>query len=59
MPLQVCFAETIHTFQGSNTGSVSVGQQEPPIQKLALDIETWQLLWQVPFFMDQMSNLQG
>jgi hypothetical protein len=42
LPLKICFAKTIHTFQGSNAGPVAPGQQPNPIQKLVIDIGTRQ-----------------
>jgi hypothetical protein len=38
IPLRVCFAKTIHTFQGSSAGPVSEGQPQNAIQKVVLDI---------------------
>lgn len=38
IPLKVCFAKTIHTFQGSSAGPVAPGQQQNSIQKLVIDL---------------------
>jgi hypothetical protein len=42
VPLKLCFAKTIHTFQGSNAGPVAIGQPQNPVQKLVIDIGTHQ-----------------
>jgi hypothetical protein len=42
IPLKLCFAKTIHTFQGSNAGPVAHGQQQNPIQRLVIDLGTRQ-----------------
>jgi hypothetical protein len=42
IPLRVCFAKTIHTFQGSSAGPVRPGQPENSIKRLVVDIGTRQ-----------------
>jgi hypothetical protein len=37
MPLRLAFAQTVHTFQGQNTGPVETGQAPNAIQKLVCD----------------------
>ena len=43
IPLQLAFAQTIHTFQGQNAGPVGIGQAPNAIQKLVCDPGTRRL----------------
>jgi hypothetical protein len=42
IPLKVCFAKTIHTFQGSSAGPVSKGQPQNAVKRIVLDVGTRQ-----------------
>ncbi len=37
IPLSLCYAKTIHTFQGQNAGPVQANQQPNPIQRIICD----------------------
>jgi GTPase SAR1 family protein len=37
IPLSLCYAKTIHTFQGQNAGPVEANQQPNPIQRIICD----------------------
>ena len=37
VPLQVCYAKTVHTFQGHNAGEVQEGQVPNPIKRIICD----------------------
>jgi hypothetical protein len=37
IPLQLCYAKTVHTFQGQNAGPVQEGQQNNAIQRIICD----------------------
>jgi PIF1-like helicase len=38
IPLRLCFAKTIHSFQGQQAGPVQQGRPENPIQRLVIDL---------------------
>lgn len=38
IPLRLCFAKTIHSFQGQQAGPVKQGRPENPIQRLVIDL---------------------
>lgn len=38
IPLLLCFAKTIHAYQGQNAGPTAPGQPQNPIQRLVIDI---------------------
>jgi hypothetical protein len=40
IPLRLCFAKTIHAFQGQQAGPVQPGRPENPIQRLVIDLGT-------------------
>lgn len=37
LPITLCFAKTIHTFEGQNAGPVAEGQQRNPVQRIVVD----------------------
>jgi hypothetical protein len=38
IPLKLCFAKTLHSYQGQNAGPTAPGQPQNPIQRLVIDL---------------------
>jgi hypothetical protein len=48
MPIQLCYAKTIHTFQGQSAGPVAANQQPNPVQRIVVHIGNRQFEGQNP-----------